>query len=73
MGCASSNYANINAYVTMDPDPLEYQRQAIDFKIISLEDLESIQVLRSHRNTLAPISSDEQHRCMGETHMGLAR
>ena len=57
MGRASSNYANINAYVTMDPDPLEYQRQAIDSKIISLEDLESIRVLRSHRNTLAPISS----------------
>ena len=55
-GRVSSNYGNINSYVTMD-DPLEYQRQAIDAKIISLEDLESIRVLRSRRNTLAPISS----------------
>jgi hypothetical protein len=42
----------------MDPiqtDPREYQRQAIEAKINSFE--ESIRVLRSHRNTLAPISS----------------
>jgi hypothetical protein len=39
----------------MDTDPREFQRQAIDAKIKSLE--ESIRVLKSHRNTLAPISS----------------
>lgn len=45
----------------MDPDPLEYQRQdidaKIDAKIRSLEDSETIRVLRPHRNTLPPISS----------------
>jgi hypothetical protein len=37
--------------------PLEYQRQAIDAKIKSLEDPESIRMLRSHCKTLAPILS----------------
>jgi hypothetical protein len=39
----------------MDTDPRGFQRQTIDAKIKSLE--ESIRKLRSHRNTLAPISS----------------